>query len=121
MNGYKDLQVYQESKRLAVEVHRMSMNLPKHEMFEEGSQIRRSSKAVTSLIIEGFGRRKYNADYVRYLILSHAECDETILHLEFLYDCKSLQDETIYRTLKSAYVELSRKIYGFLNWVEDNG
>ena len=32
-------------------------NLPKFEMYEEGSQIRRSSKAVASNIVEGFGRR----------------------------------------------------------------
>lgn len=39
-------------------------DLPKFEMYEEGSQIRRSSKAVVSNIVEGFGRKRYQADYV---------------------------------------------------------
>ncbi len=58
MSGYRDLEIYKESKRLALEVHKISLTLPKFELYEEGSQIRRSSKAVTSLIVEGYGRRK---------------------------------------------------------------
>jgi four helix bundle protein len=73
MKSYRDLKIYIESKRLAIEVHKMSMTLPKFEMFEEGSQIRRSSKAITALIVEGYGRRKYKGDFTKYLILSHAE------------------------------------------------
>ncbi len=57
MKSYRDLEVFKESKRLAIEVHKMSLLPPKFEMYEEGSQIRRSAKAVTSLI-EGYGRRR---------------------------------------------------------------
>lgn len=63
MKSYRDLEVYKESKRLAIDVHKMTMTLPKFEMFEEGSQIRRSSKAITSLIVEGYGRRRYKAEF----------------------------------------------------------
>ena len=48
--GYKKLKIYQLAHDLAVRVHRMSMTLPKFETFEEGSQIRRSSKSVSSNI-----------------------------------------------------------------------
>jgi hypothetical protein len=51
--SYRELRIYQESKRLAIEVHAMSLELPKFEMYEEGSQVRRSSKSVTSMIVEG--------------------------------------------------------------------
>ncbi len=44
----------------------MSMTLPKFELYEEGSQIRRSAKAVTSLIVEGYGRRRYKQDFIKY-------------------------------------------------------
>jgi four helix bundle protein len=53
MESYRDLDIYHESKRLAIEIHLMSLNLPKFEIYEEGGQIRRSSKAVTSMIVEG--------------------------------------------------------------------
>lgn len=55
MKSYRDLDIYKESKLNAIQVHKMTMSLPKFEMYEEGSQIRRSAKAVTSLIVEGYG------------------------------------------------------------------
>jgi four helix bundle protein len=50
MNSYRELEIFKESKRLAVEVHKMTMQLPKYEWYEEGSQIRRASKSVCALI-----------------------------------------------------------------------
>ncbi len=120
MKSYKDLEVYKESKSLAIKVHKMTMTLPKFELYEEGSQIRRSSKAVTSLIVEGYGRRRYKADFVKYLVHSHSECDETILHLDFLYETESLTDATKYHEFIDAYTMLSRKMNNFIQWVENN-
>ena len=58
--GYKALGIYQLSHRLAVAVHQMTLSeLPKFEHHEEGSQIRRSAKAIPVNIVEGYGRRVY--------------------------------------------------------------
>ena len=88
MKSYRDLEIYKTSKQLSIRIHKMSLELPKFEMFEEGSQIRRSSKAVTTSIVEGYGRRRYKADFIRYLVFAQSECDETIVHLDFLFECK---------------------------------
>ncbi len=53
----RDLEVYQLSFELAVEIDQVSKTLPKHEMYEIGSQIRRSAKSIPANIVEGFGRR----------------------------------------------------------------
>ena len=120
MKSYRELDIYVESKKLAIEVHQLTMTLPKFELYEEGGQIRRSSKSVTAMIVEGYGRKKYKADFIKYLIFSHAECDETILHLEFLFETKSLKDEKLYEKMKSEYEQLSKKINNFIRWVENN-
>lgn len=120
MSGYRDLDIYKESKRLAIEVHKLSMTFPKLELYEEGSQIRRSSKSVTSNIVEGYGRRRYKADYIKHLIYSQSECDETIVHLDFLFECESFTDKMKYEQLKSEYDSLSKRINKFIQWVEDN-
>jgi four helix bundle protein len=91
--SYQDLHIYRESMRLALEIHRISVRLPKFETYEVGSQIRRSSKAITSLIVEGYGRRRYKADFIKFLVYAHAECDETIVHLTFLFQSGSWSDE----------------------------
>lgn len=118
MKSYRDLDVYKEAKRLAVEVHKMSLTLPKFEMYEEGSQIRRTSKAVAALIVEGYGRRRYKADFIKYLVYSQSECDETILHLDLLFETMSIKDTMLYEQLKNDYDLLSKKINKFIQWVE---
>lgn len=120
MSGYRELDIYKESKRLAIEVHKLSMTFPKHELYEEGSQFRRSSKSVTSNIVEGYGRRRYKADYIKHLIYSQSECDETIVHLDFLFETESFQDRERYEQLKSEYDSLSKRINKFIQWVENN-
>lgn len=49
MKSYRELDIYNESKRFAIEVHKMTPALPKFELYEEGGQVRRSSKSVTAL------------------------------------------------------------------------
>jgi four helix bundle protein len=110
MKSYRELEIFLESKRLAIDIHRVSLTLPKFEMYEEGSQIRRSSKAVTSAIVEGYSRRRYKADFIKFLICSQAECDETIVHLDFLYETESFKNKDLYSQLKNEYDNLSKRI-----------
>ncbi|MBC7588300.1 MAG: four helix bundle protein [Chitinophagaceae bacterium] len=120
MKSYRELEVYKISKSLAIRIHRMSLALPKFELYEEGSQIRRSSKAVTSAIVEGYGRRNYKPEFLRYLTFALTECDETILHLEFLFETESLKNESTYKELIEEYQQLSKRLNAFMQWVDKN-
>jgi four helix bundle protein len=117
--SYRELEIYRVSKKLALEVHVMTLALPKFEMYEEGGQARRSSKSVISMIVEGYGRRRYKADYIKYLVYSQAECDETIVHLEFLLESGSAKDQNKAATLIKEYDILSRRINKYTKWVVD--
>jgi len=88
-------------------------------MYEEGSQIRRSSKSVKSTIVEGYGRRNYKSDYERYITISLASNDETIDHLENLFETGSLTDEAFYKELHSKIEILGKKINRFLQSVQN--
>jgi len=117
MKSYRDLDVYRISYDLAIEVHGFSLTHPRYEVYEEGSQVRRSSKGITSCIVEGYGRRKYKAEFLKFLIYAHASCDETILHLSFLRDTHKENGSKV-KLLIDSYEELGRKINGFINYVE---
>jgi four helix bundle protein len=54
--------------------------LPKFETFAQGSQIRKSSKSVRSTIVEGYGRRRYKQEVIRFLNCAIASNDETTDH-----------------------------------------
>ncbi len=115
--SYRDLEIYQLSYELAMKIHRMSLKLPKYELYEEGSQIRKSSKGVSSTIVEGYRRRKYKNDFVRFLVYAQASCDETEVHLEFIHDSGYITDD-VYMELKEENDKLGRKINKFIQYVE---
>ena len=73
------------ARALSIDIHKMSLSLPKHEQFEEGQQIRKSSKSVRSTIVEGYGRRHYKAEFIKFIIYALSSNDETLYHLETLY------------------------------------
>ena len=113
MQSYENLDIYQIAVALAVEIHKMSLDdLPKFEMYEEGSQIRRSSKSVGANIVEGFGRKRYKGEYAQFLTYALASCDETKYHLRMLHETKSLS-KAKYEYFLTKYNELGRKIYNF--------
>ena len=114
MQSYKDLEIYKIAHRLAIEVHKMSLELPKFEMYEEGSQIRKAAKAIPSNIVEGFGRKRYQQDYARFLIIAHGSNNETIEHLEILYETGSLKDEKKFEHFYREYNTLGKKLNKFI-------
>ncbi|MBK5273148.1 MAG: four helix bundle protein [Bacteroidia bacterium] len=118
--SYKNLEIWRLSDELVVEIHNMTLTkLPKFEMFEEGTQIRRSSKSVKATIVEGYGRKRYKAEFIKFLVYSLASNDETIDHLENLFKTKSLKDEDLYNYLHGKLEMLGKKINMFIKGVDN--
>jgi four helix bundle protein len=119
MKSYKDLDVYNLSLTLFYKTHGVSLKLPKYELYELGSQLRRSSDSIATNIVEGYGRKRYKQDFIKFLTYSHASNLETICHLEklqFLYPSLSEELESI----KKEYDILGAKLFSFLRYVENN-
>jgi four helix bundle protein len=117
--SYMDLDIYQISLDLFLKVHPSTLKLPKHELYELGSQLRRSSDSIVSNIIEGYGRRRYKADFIRFLVFSHSSCLETIGHINkisILYTELS----NIFEPYINEYENLGGKIFNFISYVEKN-
>ena len=119
MRSYKDLEVYSLGLELFYKSHSYSLKLPKHEMYELGSQLRRSSDSVPTNIVEGYGRKKYKADFIKFLTYSYASCLETVFHVEKIAKLypNIIENE---QEFISKYNELSAKIYNFIKYVEEN-
>lgn len=117
--SYKKLEIWKLSREVAIDIHKMTLTeLPKFEMYEEGSQIRRSSKSVRSTIVEGYGRRRYKQEFIRFLTYAIASNDETIDHLETLYETESLTDKDLYEKLHQQLTLLGKKLNNFITSVE---
>ena len=117
--SYKKLKIWQLARELVIDIHKMTLHkLPKHEMFEEGVQIRKSIKSVKSTIVEGYGRRRYKQEFIRFLIYAIASNDETIDHLETLFDTESLTDKKLYETIHDKLEILGKRLNLFIQSVE---
>ncbi|MGD9106426.1 MAG: four helix bundle protein [Desulfobacterales bacterium] len=117
--SYRKLEIWQKARKLVIDIHKMTLReLPKFELYEEGSQIRRLIKSTKSTIVEEYGRRRYKQDYLRFLTYSLASCDETTDHLETLYETESLTNESLYKDLHKRLQVLGKKINRFIQSVE---
>lgn len=101
--SYRDLEIYKKAHKLAIEIHEMSLKLPKFELYEEGSQIRR-----------------YKQEFIKFLTYSLGSCDETRDHLDTLYETKSLKDKTKYEYFCEEYDHLGKMISNFIKSVESD-
>src|SRR5262245_64639501 len=97
--GVRKVEAYVMAHALAVRIHDMTMRLPRFELYEEGSQVRKSSKSVSSQIVEGYRLRKYRNEFLHYLHRAAGSADENREHLDFLFECGTMNDESLYRYL----------------------
>lgn len=118
-DSYRQLEIYQKSLELFYKTHRLSLSLPKYELYELGSQIRRSSDSINSNIVEGYGRKRYKADFIKFLVYAHSSCDETKNHFEKI---SVLYPDLVqaFPDLKQEYDQLGAKIFKFMKYVELN-
>jgi four helix bundle protein len=55
--SFKDLRVWQEAMKFAVEIYRATAQFPRHELYGLSNQLRRAAVSVPSNIAEGKGHR----------------------------------------------------------------
>ena len=81
IRSFRELRVYQDLCRLHLAVHEESLRFPKFEMYELGSQVRRSSNSAPAILAEGWGSRHSNV-YLEAVSRAKGEVRETRHHLD---------------------------------------
>ncbi len=117
--SYEKLDIYNIAFELFIETHKLSLQLPNYELYELGSQLRRSADSVVTNIAEGYGRNNYKGDLIRFLTYFQASCDETVCHLSKinrLYPELNLN----FKEKSEQYKLLGGKINNFIKYVQLN-
>ena len=73
--GFRDLQVWQVAKNLAVHVYRYTENSAISRDFGLKDQMRRAAVSIASNIAEGYERRS-DKDFVRFLLIAKGSLSE---------------------------------------------
>lgn len=108
IHSFRDLRVYQELRRLHLRIHKLSLGFPQFELYELGSQIRRSSNAVPAIIAEGWGSRHTNI-YLEAINRAKGELRETQHHLDIAHAKKYLSKQD-WSDLDRAYENCDRML-----------
>ncbi len=78
VRGFEELEVFQRAYRLSLEVHRVSLDLPRIEQFALADQIRRASKSICANLAEGFGRQPVSKpEFRRFVTMALGSADES--------------------------------------------
>lgn len=115
MKSYKDLEIYTQAFDLAVRIYFMTIKLPNPDKFETGSQLRRSSQSIKDNIVEGYGRRRYKADFIKFLVYGHASLLEATSQAEFL---NTVHPDTGWTEIIEELNKTGVKIHNFITYVE---
>lgn len=106
ISTYKDLNVYRESYRLALDVSRLCRCFPAREQYELARQLRRAARSVPANVVEGWAKRSSVAEFKRYLQVAIGSCDEFKPWLELS------RDEGYLAVTQSAEIENRLNVVG---------
>jgi four helix bundle protein len=84
----QDLDVFKRAYELSLDLHRASLNFPKIEQYGGlADQVRRASKSICALIVEGQGRQAASPkEFARYLTMAIGSAEEAKLWCRYAAD-----------------------------------
>ena len=115
INRFEDLEIWQESRRLAKEIHIISIETGLKSDFKFKEQIKSSSGSVMDNIAEGF-ERDGNIEFRQFLSIAKGSAGETRSQLYRVFDFGYI-DEQKFELLKKDYENLSGKIKNFITYL----
>ncbi len=117
VRSVEDLEVFRRAYRLSLELHRISLELPRIEQFALADQLRRASKSICANLTEGFAKQSHSAaEYRRYVVTAMGSSDETQLWLRYCVDLGYIDEERGKRWM-SDFAEISRMLRGlYASW-----
>ena len=117
LKNYKELNVWQKSYELCLEIYRITAKFPKEERYGLTSQIRRSAVSIPSNIAEGYGR-KTTLDYIRMLYISYGSVCELETQILLTGDLGFI-DKGEFDTTKKDIAEIERMLKALIKSLEN--
>ena len=107
---FESLHVFKRAYRVSLEIHAMTLQMPKVEQYGLADQMRRASKSICANLAEGFGKQSVSgAEFKRYLSIAIGSADEMRVWLRYCVDLNYIQ-ESSWLTWKTEYKEIARML-----------
>jgi len=115
-----DLEVYRKLVELHLRVNEVSLEFPKFELYELGSQLRRASNSAPANLAEGFNNR-HVGNYLEAINRAMGELRESQHHLMIAHR-KGYLDRRSYKLFMDEYGQAAKMLRGLeRSLVKSNG
>ena len=111
---YRDLNVYDQSFELAMEIHKLTNGFPVEERYSLTDQMRRAARSIPANLAEGWAKRKYENVFKRHLYDCIGSYEEIKVWLEFALKCEYINHDT-YENFRGGYAEVSAMLSSLVN------
>jgi four helix bundle protein len=112
---FEDLEIWQEARRLAREIHIICLETELRNDFGLKNQVKNSSGSVMDNIAEGF-ERDGNIEFRQFLSIAKGSAGETRSQLYRIHDCGYITLEK-FENLKADYEKISGKLSNFISYL----
>ena len=112
MRDFRELQVWQKSHQLVLNVYRCTGVFPREEVYGLTSQSRRAGASIPANIAEGCARAS-DADFARFLQNALGSASELEYHLILARDLGYLAPSE-HQPLQDQVVEIKKMLSGFI-------
>ncbi|MBI5358369.1 four helix bundle protein [Candidatus Amesbacteria bacterium] len=119
VNRYEDLEIYQISVEIAIEVYKLTKRFPKEETYGIVDQLKRAVTSIGANMAEGFGRFYYK-DKLVFFYHSRGSLFEVQHFLEISYRIGYITEEEK-TNLFSKLNNLSVKLNNFISSIGKQG
>jgi four helix bundle protein len=114
--GFENLIAWKKARAFKIMIARIARNFPASEEYKLRSQILKSSRSITALLAEGYGRFSY-PDQLHFCIQARGSLSETINHLIDAFDENYIDEKTLEEfKVKGKEVELI--LNGYMRWLK---
>ena len=114
---FSELRIYQLAVQFETAAEELIKKIPYYWEIEQVDQVSRSTASISANIVEGFNRRFYPKDYIRFLNIALSSSDESQHHFTILFAKKCI-DKTSYDFYLKAYRDLSIRILNFILYLK---
>ena len=118
IRSFRDLNVYQRARMEGSLIFKATKSFPSEEKYSLTDQIRRSSRAVKSMIAEAWARRRYPASFISKLTDALGEATETQSWLDDALDCAYISAAK-HKELDEAWQSIGASIYKMIERADD--
>ena len=118
MQNFKNIQVWQKSHQLVLEIYKLTTTFPADEKFGLTSQMRRSASSIPTNIAEGTGRGS-DADFARFLQISLGSTCELEYQLILGRDLNFITQES-YHFFESEITSIKKMLGAFIRKLKAN-